>query len=170
MNDQISDQFSADKDRRTLSLADVIRAICEKGKLTMNHDANEPDAAELNSQIGMSQFTIDQLTMRERRLDAELTSARRRQVGVHTAAVAVPMTIGAITLAACHALDTIGFAQVIFIITIVISTISTAVIAAAGIHDNEIGRIAEDLADTREQIDKATLKHHAMMQKMITRM
>lgn len=30
MNDQISDQFSADKDRRTLSLADVIRAISEE--------------------------------------------------------------------------------------------------------------------------------------------
>lgn len=136
---------------------------------SMNHDANEPDAAELTSQIEMGQFTIDQLTMRERRLDTELTSARRCRVGVHTAAVAVPMTIGTIALAAGHALDTIGFAQVIFIIAIAISTISTGVIAAAGIHDDEIGRIAENLADTREKIDKAAIKRHALMQKMITR-
>lgn len=135
----------------------------------LNHDAGELNAAELTSQIEMSQFTIDQLTMRERRLDTELTSARRRRVRAHTAAVAVPMTIGAITLAAGHALDTIGFAQAIFIIAIAISTISTGVIAAAGVHDNESGRIAEDLANTREQIDKAALKHHALMQKMITR-
>ena len=40
---------------------------------------------------------------------------------------------------------------------------------AAGYHDNETGRIAEYLADTREQIDKAALKRHAMVQKMITR-
>lgn len=135
----------------------------------LNHDANEPDTAELNSQIEMSQFTIDQLTMRAQRLDAELTSARRRRVGVHTAAVAVPMTIGTGALAAGHALDTIGFAQVVFIIAIAISTISTGAIAAVGCPDNEPRRIAKDLADTREEIDKATLKRHAMVQKMITR-
>lgn len=135
----------------------------------MNHNADELYAAELSNQIEMGQFTIDQLTTRAQRLDAELTSARRRRVGVHTAAVAVPMTIGTIALAAGHALDTIGFAQTVFIIAIAISTIGTGVIAAAGYHDNETGRIAKDLADTREQIDEATLKHHAMVQKMITR-
>lgn len=135
----------------------------------LNHDANELDATELTNQIEMGRFTIDQLTMRERRLDAELTSARRRRVGAHTAAVAVPMTIGTIALVAGHALDTIGFTQAVFIIAIAISTISTVVIAAAGYHDNETGRIAEYLADTREQIDKAALKRHEMVQKMITR-
>lgn len=146
-------------------------SLRNEGSMTHNpnHDIDELDTAELTSQIEMGQFTIDQLTMRAQRLDAELTSARRRRVGVHTAAVAVPMTIGTIALAAGHALDTIGFAQAIFIIAIAISTISTGVIAAAGIYDNEIGRIAENLADTREKIDKAAMKRHAMMQKMITR-
>lgn len=135
----------------------------------MNHDANELDAAELTNQIEMGQFIIDQLTTRAQRLDAELTSARRRRAGAYAAAVAVPMSIGTIALATGHALDTIGFAQAVFIIAIAISTISTGAIAAVGCQDSEPRRIAEDLADTREEIDKVTLKHHAMVQKMITR-
>ena len=135
----------------------------------MNHDANEPDAAELSNQIEMNQLTIDQLTKRAQRLDAELTSARRRRVGAYTAAVAVPMTIGTIALAAGPALDTIGFAQAIFIITIAISAISTGKLANMGYQDNETKRIAEDLADTRKEIDKAATERHALMQKLITR-
>ena len=149
--------------------ADKVQKIEGGLNHNLNHDANEPDAAELTSQIEMSQFTIDQLTVRAQRLDTELTSARRRRAGAYIAAVAVPMTIGTGTLAAGHALDTIGFAQVVFIIAIASSTISIGAIAAVGCPDNEPRRIAKDLADTREEIDKATLKRYAMVQKMITR-
>ena len=49
----------------------------------MNHDAGKLDAAELTSQIEMSQFTIDQLTMRERRprSQAAMDEARGGPVG-----------------------------------------------------------------------------------------